>query len=148
MIVAWDTEEDEVQAPERPSAPPKPEYKVKAYLVLVDSDKFNDWGIIEDTLNNLNWQPGTGEVVGTWSRTPLDNRIHVSLGTALNALQDRSIQIFARYAEERKQKALGVKRPSRVGKVAAEPAPEPVPELSVDEKLKFNELRARLGRAK
>ncbi len=139
----WETEDEEAQ---ELAQPPKQEYKVKAYLVLVDSDG-KDWGVVEDTLNDLNWQPGGGEIVGTWSRTPYDNRIHVSLGTALSALQDRSVQTFAKYAEERKQKELVKRAPRKAGK-AAEPVQEPVQELSVDEKLKFNALRARMGRAK
>lgn len=127
----------------------KPEYKTKAYLVLDGSDK-SDWGIIEDTLSDLLWQPGKGEIVGTWSRTKYDNLIHISLCTAIDALQDRSIQTFAKYAEERKQKEQGVKVPARRTKKAGGPAQEDVvvSELSVDEKLRFNSLRARLGRAK
>ena len=149
MLKDWETEDDEAQVPTRPTTPPKLGYEVKAYLVLVDSDKYNDWGIIEDTLNNLNWQPGMGETVGTWSRPGYDNSIHISLGTALSALQDRSIQSFAKYAEERRQEQLGVK-PARKARKTGVPIPEPeqVQELSVDEKLKFNSLRAKLGRAK
>lgn len=141
MSGEWKTEDDEVQ-----KVPPKQEFKVKAYLVLVDSDK-QDWGMVEDTLNNLNWQPGSGEVVGTWTRPAYNNLIHISLGTALSALQDRSVQTFAHYAEERRQKVLVKRAPRKAGK-AAEPVQEPVQELSVDEKLKFNALRARMGRAK
>ena len=141
MSKEWETEDDEPQ-----KAPPKTEYKVKAYLVLVDSDH-QDWGIIEDTMNDILWQPGKGEVVGTWSRPVYDNLIHISLGTALSALEDRSIQIFAKYAEERRQKDMVKRAPRKAGK-AAEPVQEPVPEISLDEQLKFNSLRARLGRAK
>lgn len=125
----------------------KESYQTKASLVLIDSDK-HDWGVVEDTLSDLLWEPGKGEVVGTWSKPRYDNLIHISLGTAISVLQDRSVQTFARYAEERRQKELGTKKPARKGKGAAEPMPEPVQELSVDEKLKFNSLRAQLGRAK
>lgn len=126
----------------------KPEYKTKACLALVDSDR-DDWGIVEDTLGDLLWQPGKGEIVGTWSRPRYDNLIHISLATSINALQDRSIQTFAKYAEERRQGAEGAKRP-RKAKKAEEPMQEEVPtgELPVDEKLRFNSLRARLGRVK
>ena len=158
MSNAWETEEDDIQestktAPTaRPTSPPRLEYEVKAYLVLVDSDNHNDWGIIEDTLNNVNWQPGEGEIVGTWSRPQYDNLIHISLSTALSALQDRSAQTFAHYAEERRLREAGLLKPPRKGKKAVtsteEPALVPTPDISIDEKLKFNALRARLGRSK
>jgi len=144
MSKEWETEDDELQ-----EVPPKTEYKVKAYLVLVDSDH-QDWGIVEDTMNDILWQPGGGEIVGTWSKPKYDNLIHISLSTAISALQDRSIQTFAKYAEERRQQIAGVKKPAKRGKKAAEPIQEqlPAPEISIEEKMKFNSLRARLGRAK
>ena len=151
---AWKTEDDETPTPIRPLTPPKTEFKIKAYLALVDSDQY-DWGIIEDTLSDLLWTPGKGEVVGTWTRTKLDNLIHVSLGTSLSALQDRSVQTFAKYTEERRLKADGSKKPKKKARTAAEIAQEQIapsasstPEISVDEKLKFNALRARLWKKK
>ena len=105
----------------------------------------DDWGIVEDTLSNLLWQPGQGEIVGTWTRSKLDECIHVSLLTSISALEDRSIIIWTKYAEERKaQKAAG-KKP-RAAKKADEP--ELIPELSVEKKLEFNSLRAKLKRSK
>lgn len=144
MSNKWETEDDEVQ---KAPPPPKQGFEVKAHLVLVDSDK-EDWGVVEDTLSNLNWQPGLGEITGTWSRPRYDNLIHISLATAISALQDRSVQTFAKYAEERRQRKEGEKKPARKEKKVVEPLPEPVQELSVDERLRFNSLRARLGRAK
>lgn len=140
----WETEDDEAQ-----KVPPKLVFEVKASLVLVDSDK-EDWGIVEDTLNDILWTPGKGEVVGTWSRPRYDNLIHISLGTALSALQDRSTQTFAKYAEERRLEVKGVRKPPTKAKKATEPAQEqmPTPEISLEEKMKFGALRARLGRAK
>ena len=125
----------------------KEPYTTKVYLTLVDSDK-HDYGVVEDTLNDLLWVPGKGELVGTWSRPRYDNLIHISLCTAISALQDRSVQTFARYAEERRQKELGVKKPTRKGSKTVEPIPELTPDISLDEKIRFNALRARLGRAK
>ena len=155
MSNAWETEDEDIQesaqtVPKRPTSPPKLGYEVKAYLVLVDSDNHNDWGIIEDTLNNINWQPGEGEVVGTWSRPGFDNRIRITLSTALSALQDRSAQTFAHYAEERRLREAGLLKVPRKGKKAAKSTeePTPAPDISIDEKLKFNALRARLGKAK
>ena len=127
----------------------KQTFKVKAFLVLCDSDK-EDWGIVEDTLSDIGWEPGKGEVVGTWSRAKYNNLIHLSLCDSISALQDRSIQTFAQYAEERRQRATGAKKAPKKTKVAAEPTHEqvPTPDISFDEKMKFNGLRARLGRAK
>lgn len=157
--MAWETETPETEpivmpVQTGPTKPPLSPYGsvVKTYLALVDSDIAN-WGIVEDTLNDLLWEPGKGELVGSWSKAPYDNRIHLSLCTSIAALQDRSIQIFAKYAEERRLKAAGVKTPAaskRVRKtgVMGEPAQVELPTLSVDEVLKFNSLRAKLGRAK
>lgn len=148
MLSGWETEDDEVQKmPAYHLTPPRLEYQVKAFLVLVDSDKC-DWGIVEDTLNDILWTPGKGEVVGTWSRPKYDNLIHISLGTSLSALQDRATQTFAHYAEERRQQKEATKKPSKRLKKADEPSQEQVQELPVDEKLKFNALRAKLGRAR
>lgn len=139
-VESWVTEDDEVR-----KVPPEAEFKMKAYLVLIDSDHHN-WGIVEDTMNDILWVPGKGEIVGTWSRPRYDNLIHISLATAISALQDRSIQTFAKYAEERRQIELSAKKPAKRLKKAVElePTPEPVQELSVDERLRFNSLRARL----
>lgn len=143
-LKSWETEDEDSEA-----LPPKPRFEVKAHLVLVGSEA-RDWGIIEDTLNNLLWEPGKGEVVGTWSRPRYDNRIHISLATAISALQDRSIQTFKHYAEEYKHMSEGTKKASisKKSKKTKEQVQEPTPSLSVEEELKFNALRARLGRAK
>jgi len=132
----------------------KPEYKIKVYMVLVDSDK-HDWGIVEDTLNDILWVPGKGQIIGTWSRTKLDNCIHISMCSSIDALVDNSIQTFAQYAEERRQKAAGVARaPRKSAKSAKSPKSAsagessqeqlPAPVISLDEQLKFNSLRAKL----
>ena len=120
---------------------------VKAWLVLVDSDK-EDWGLIEDTLGDLNWTPGKGEVVGTWSRTRFDNLIHLGVETSLAALQSRSTQIWSKYAEERKvQKATG-KKPKKTKQLKPEEVVLPSPGLSIEAKLEFNSLRAKIKRGK
>lgn len=121
----------------------------RVWLVLVGSED-EDWGIVEDTQGSLMWKPGEGDIVGTWTRSVIDNRIHVSLLSVINALEDRSIAIWSRYAEERKlQKAAGKKpRTPRAKKATGEEEPEPQPTLSVEDSMKFNSLRARLRRAK
>lgn len=127
-----------------------PLYKIKASLVLVDSDK-EEWGIVEDTNSDLAWEPGKGEIVGTWARTKHDRLIYFSLCTSIQALQDRAVQTFAQYAEKRRTKDIPKKRAPTVKGAAkkAEPEPEqPATELSFEKKLEFNSLRAKLGRAK
>ena len=135
-------------------------YQTKAYLVLLNSDH-DDWGVIEDTLNNLMWEPGKGEIVGTWSRPRFDNRIHISLCTSISALQDRAIQTFLHYSEEHKAAAKTAKpkpaKSPRAKKAAAAAQDKAGAEslsaidaadTSIETKLAFNSLRVRLGRAK
>lgn len=129
-------------------------FKVKASLVLLESD-IHDYGVIEDTLNNLMWQPGLGEVVGTWSRPRYDNRIHINLCTALSALEDRSIQTFKFYTEQNALIAKGVVLPKkpRSTKTAKESptsasSDNVVETVSVDTKIEFNSLRAKLMKKK
>ena len=132
----YDIRKDEVMIP-----------TVKAWLVLVDSDK-EDWGLIEDTKGNLNWTPGKGEVVGTWSRTQFDGLIHLGVETSIAALQDRSIQVWAKYAEERRVQMATGKKPRKTKAPKPEEAALPAPELSVEQKMEFNSLRARVLRGK
>jgi len=116
---------------------------VKAWLALVDSDTDN-WGLVEDTRCDLTWVPGKGEIVGTWSRTEYDGLIHIGIETAVSALQDRAVQVWAKYADERRvQKATG-KKPGKAKTRKPEEATIPPAELSIEEKLAFNSLRARL----
>jgi hypothetical protein len=127
-----------------------PHYKIKASLVLVDSDK-DEWGIIEDTDSDLAWQPGKGEIVGTWSRTKHDRLIYISLCTSIQALQDRAVQTFAQYAELRRTKNTPKKHAATVKgatKKVEQEQEQPVTELPFEKKLEFNSLRAKLGRAK
>ncbi len=128
---SWETEDEGEVEPKEPSSiekfktsrPPGYDIRkdevlktaVKAWLVLVDSDK-EDWGLVEDTLGKLDWEPGKGEVVGTWARVAYGNLIYLGVETSLAALQNRSTLIWAKYAEERKaEKATGKKpRKSKV----------------------------------
>lgn len=115
----------------------------KAFLALIDSEHGN-WGVVEDTLGDMLWVPGKGEIVGTWTRSKVDNLLHISLTTAIVALVDRSIQIWAKYAEERK--AGKVAKTQRTARAPKDVVEEPVPELSIEEKLAFNSMRAKLKR--
>jgi hypothetical protein len=161
MTTPWETEPDESQpisasvsasvsvlSPEQ-----KGGFEVKAYLVLVDSDT-EDCGIVEDTNNDILWVPGQGTVVGDWSKPRYDDLIHISLATPISALQDRSIQTFAAYAERRRLEKLGGRKSSTSPKIKKvkvnDPTPEPIPEpeISLDEHLAFNSMKARLGRVK
>ena len=119
----------------------------RVWLALVDSEDC-DWGIVEDTLGNISWNPGEGDIVGTWTRSKIDNRIHISLLSAINALEDKSIAIWAKYAEERKAEKKTGKKTRTPGVKKQVDEPEVIPELPVEEKMKFNSLRARLRKAK
>ena len=159
----WETEDNENEVTPKPSSieqfktsrPPGYDIRkdealkrsVKATLVLVDSDK-EDWGLIEDTLGNLNWTPGKGKVVGTWSRTQFDGLIHLGVETSIAALQDRSIQIWSKYAEERRVQLATGKKPKKAKALKPEEAAIPAPELSLEQKMEFNSLRARVLRGK
>lgn len=125
--------------------PEKQKEHHRAWIVLVDSD-IDDWGMVEDTKGDLLWQPGKGDIVGTWTRSKVDGRIHISLLSAINALEDKAIAIWSEYAEQRRiQKATGKKpRSPRAKKEEQEPdAP-----LPAETQLAFNSLRAKLRRAK
>ncbi len=126
--------------------PEKQKSHHRVWLVLVDSEFANDWGIVEDTQGDLLWTPGKGEIVGTWTHSKLDNRIHISLLSSINALEDKSIAIWTKYAEERKlQKA--VRKTTRTRKTKEPEAEhEPVPVISIETKVAFNSLRAKLKR--
>ncbi len=159
----WETEEDNGEEAGKPSSIEKfktgrPDgydirkdevirRNVKTMLVLVDSNTEN-WGLVEDTLDKMDWEPGKGEIVGTWSRVTMDNLIYLGVETSLASLQNRTTLMWAKYAEERKvEKATG-KKPRKPKAAKAEDASIPAPELSVEEKMKFNSLRARLMKSK
>ncbi len=114
----WDTEEDKQ----------KLEYQVKAYLVLEDSDKFT-WGAVRDTEGNLDRKKGEGELVGNWSKSPIDGCYHISLETSIMALVDKATQRFADLAMKRRE---GVE-PARAPKHGAPEQEAPSPA--------FDELR-------
>jgi len=141
--------------PPSDKAPSPVEFAPRAYLALVSSDK-HDWGMVEDTMGNLLWVPGKGEIVGSWSRPQYDNLIHISLSTPINALVDRAIQTNKRYAEERLMKELGIKTPkvprvkkTKEGKGAGTEEvelPVDTTQAMVKVSLEINSLRARLGK--
>lgn len=120
----------------------------RVWLVLVDSENKEDWGMVEDTLGELLWVPGKGEVVGTWSRSKVDNRIHISLLTHISALEDRSVQIWAKHADERimkkqgKAAGTGTKKPRK--KKEEEDQQALIEAQSVESRLQFNSMRAKL----
>jgi hypothetical protein len=128
-------------------------YIPRTYLALVPIDEEN-YGIVEDTLADIMWVPGKGELVGTWTRPGYDNMIHISLLTHIQALQDRSTITWRKYAEERKAMKATSKKPKKA-KVAKEDKEnagqleeETPAELSVEVQLGFNKLRAKLMKTK
>ena len=161
-IMAHKTSEHILRPAEDPN-PPEPlvtttpnrtdlKYQYKVHLVLVDSDKYNDWGVVEDDTGKFAYVPGQGEIVGTWSRTGYDDMVHITLTTSINALLDRATQTWAAYALERKARDAAPKKP-RAKKIiygetqSTEPAQPAVDTQQViEKKLEFNSLRARLGK--
>jgi len=92
---SWNTEEGEEQTQQ------KPEYQVKAHLVLEGSDQ-HEWGVVKDCHGNINHIPEDAEVVGTWSKYG-EGTLWVSLETPIQALQDKATLLFADLAKERKK---------------------------------------------
>lgn len=115
----WNTEEDT-----------KPEYQVKASLVLEDSDK-ETWGLVRDTEGKFDREKDEGPIVGTWSKSPVDNCYHIFLETPITALVDKAT---LRTAELVKKRREGAPKPSRA--VISLPAP--------DTTRAFDELRKNL----
>jgi len=140
----WETEREE-GAPEevqvRGQFPgPKPEYKIKAHVVLEDSDT-QTWGMVKDTDGKITLEPGEGILVGQWSRAPYDNRIHVFLETSIMALVDKATLNFAKYAEIRRQEASAPK--SSRTRTPRAPKTQPVEDESM---AKIAALRNRIGK--
>ncbi len=100
------------------------EYQVKAHIALEDSDS-QVWGILKDLEGSYSWKPGEGQIVGTWSRSPQDNLIHVFLETSIQSLVDKSTLRFAEYAEKRRTEVSTPKTRTRAPRV-------PKPELETE----------------
>lgn len=140
--------------PSTPSTPsvPKFEYKYKANVTLEDSDK-EEYGVVRDTTGIFDFTHGQGDVVGTWTRSRVDNLIRVSLLPSIEALYDKAVRTWQNYAEERK---IAKEIKASGGRVAGKrktkltvnvEAPEPV-KLPDEEKIKFNDMRARLMKSR
>ena len=131
-------------------SPTKFESKPKAHIALEGSDS-EDSGIVKDTLCDINWVPGQGHTIGIWSRSKIDGLIHISLLTSIEALYDSAIRTWEEFAKERTQqkerKARGVRGPSK--KTLAESEEQlQAKKLSDEEKLKYNDMRAKLMRSR
>jgi len=114
-----------IQNPEK--RPAKLDLQVKAHVALEDSDK-EHWGMVK-YLEPGNYKLGAaeGELVGNWSRSPGDGLIHVFLETPLEALADRAVQEFARFAEARAMVASAPKTTRARTPRTPKPTPEPEP---------------------
>lgn len=117
------------------------EYQVTCHVVLEDSDT-QTWGMARNTEGDLLRQPGEGELVGRWSRSPVDGLIHVFLETPIMALVDKATQRFAEYAEMRREKALSS---PKSGKTRAPRTPTPAP-IPSEELTTISNLRKLLGK--
>lgn len=127
---------------------------LKASLVLVGSNE-KDYGLIEDVLFDPAWEPGKGEVVGTWNRLPdsglsTSGLIRLELTTSIQAMNDRAVIIMKQILDGEKSgkikkvRQLPAKKPKSQLKLA--PIPEPPSEPSIVEG--FDSLRARLAAMK
>lgn len=115
----WNTEEDTKLL----------EYQVKAHIVLEDSSE-ESWGLARDTEGSFDRKKGEGPVVGTWSKSPVDNCYHVFLETPITALVDKATQRHVELARMRRER---VTKPNRA--IVTVPAPDT---------RTFDELRRRL----
>ena len=131
-------------------SPTKFESKPKAHIALEDSDT-EDSGIVKDTLCDINWVPGQGHTIGIWSRSKIDGLIHISLLTSIEALYDSAVRTWEEFSKARTQqkerKARGVRGPSKKTLAEAEEQAQ-IQKLSDEEKLKYNDMRAKLMRSR
>jgi len=93
---SWKTEEDQSEQ--------KPEYQVKAHLVLEGSDQ-HEWGVVKDCHGNVNHIPEDAEIVGTWNKYG-EGVFWVSLETPIQALQDRATILTAELAKKRQEELV------------------------------------------
>lgn len=122
------------------------EYKTKIYVVLEDSN-IQDYGLVKDTLGDINWVPGKGETIGTWSRSGWDNLIHISILPAIEALYDKSVKMWTEIIEKRKitsTKSQSRRRIPSVGSSDKKQKPEPEQSTSDETKIAFSDLKAKL----
>jgi len=141
----WDeltpAERATIQNPEK--RPVSLEYQVKAHVRLEDSDKEN-WGMVRDIGPVLDQVFSEGELVGTWTHSPVDGLIHVHLETPLTALVDKATQKLAEYVERRRQTSETKATRARTRTPRA-PKPEPEPEVS-ENMAKIGDIRKLLGK--
>lgn len=141
---------DEIQSTTPEGTKPKFESKPKAHIALEDSDT-EDSGIVKDTLCDIAWVQGQGNTVGIWSRSKIDGLIHISLISSIEALYDSAIRTWEEFAKIRAQqdarKARGVRGPSKKKDIAPDESTQLQP-LSDEEKLRYNDMRARLMRSR
>jgi len=64
-------------------------YKVEAHLVLEDSNK-TTWGYV--SLIESSFSDKQGEMCGTWSRSPIDNKMHIFLAADTETLLSRAAE--------------------------------------------------------
>lgn len=90
MANNWETEDEDN---------PKPEYQIKAHLVLEDSDRC-EWGAVKDCGLHVNYIPEDAPVIGTWHKYD-GGTFWISITTPLEAMRDRAIQLTKELAESR-----------------------------------------------
>ena len=122
------------------------EYKTKVYIVIEDSDT-EDYGLVKDTLSDINWVSGQGETIGTWTRSPMDHLIHISLLPSMEALYDKSVKLWTEMVERRKTQKAQKDAKRRIPRIGpSQPKTKKEPELTeADESLlAINSMKAKL----
>lgn len=110
MAHSWKTEEEE--APQQSA--PLPQKRPAASIVLLNSDSGNH-GVLLYLDNPYSWRPGdpvgkdNSQPVGTWTRSPIDDHIHIFLERPIDAIQDQLVQTL-----------LGIQRQREHGLSAAQ----------------------------
>ncbi len=125
----------------------KLEYGTKVFIILEESDK-EQWGVVKDNTDMLFTALKECPAIGTWSRAPYDNLIHIALTTPIKALLDRAVQLTALRVKEREQgfEMLKAGKKTRTTRKQTTKELEPTPELSAENKALFSGLRARIGK--
>lgn len=129
MTSPWETEEESPEEKEL-------EYQAKAHIVLEDSDT-ETWGVVRDTEGVLDRKPGDGPVIGSWSKSPVDNCYHAFLQTPIMALADKATQKYVELAAKRVQ---GYVAPTRRSK----PREALVPDVPSEATVAIGNLRKNL----
>lgn len=117
-------------------------YETKAHVVLEDSKK-ETWGIakfIEGPFHDTD----RGVVVGTWSKSPVDNNYHIFLESPIRALQDKATQHHLELVKKREAGETGIPVPGAASRRKPGKQPEPRSEIAEEAMTEIERIRASL----